>query len=346
VPSWYSIDEIEYPPSANFGQSSSETTARFKANLLDGEAIADLCGGAGVDAWFMAQKASGYLFNEPDEELLKKAEHNFALLPAQNPHISFLSKIAEQFTGHELSAYSAIYLDPSRRKDGGARAWNWAAMQPDLTQMPWLWEGPWSILIKLSPGQDFTEVERHLPYIPIWFVLSVGDEVKELLAYLPKSTQPIQSLPIGHRRILELEHPTRTYDFNPLSIKPAFLYTEAKEGQYLLEPSGALLKAGAQDAYAASLGIKSKLDPNTHLYLSEAQLPNWWGKAYLIKRRLLLSPKELQAVGPCQVSGRNFGLEPDAIRKKYNLKAGDKAHLFFFQDAAGYRAAEVERIEN
>jgi hypothetical protein len=56
-----------------------------------------------------------------------------------------------------------------------------------------------------------------------------------------------------------------------------------------------------------------------------------------------MDAKVLQAVGPCQLSARNFGLEPEAIRKKYKLVAGDKAHLFFVQDVVGYAALVVER---
>jgi hypothetical protein len=111
------------------------------------------------------------------------------------------------------------------------------------------------------------------------------------------------------------------------------------------EPAAGLLKAAAQDAYATTQGAAAKLHANTHLYLSTAPLAGWQGKVYAITARVAIDTKALQAVGPCQISARNFGAEPEAIRKKFKLKAGAAAHLFFVQDVEGYAALLVKRVD-
>lgn len=338
IPAWYAEVRIEYPPSANLGQASSEATARYKTALLAGRAVADLCGGTGVDAWFIRQEAKRYLFNEPDASLLAIAQHNLGL--GVGPDVVFTEKTAEAFSPEELTDYGALYLDPSRRQAGGGRAWTWAAMQPDLTRMPWLWSGQWTVLIKLSPGQDFTEVERHLPPGMQWHVLSVGNEVKELLALW----QPGYAGP-ALRRIVELEGDGWSFMYEPEASVDKLPLQTAQPGQYLLEPAAGLLKAAAQDAYANAQGVAGKLHPNTHLYLAEAMPEDWFGRVYQIQERLPLEAAVLQGVGPCQISARNFGLEPEAILKKYKLKYGDRAHLYFVQDAGGFAALRILRIK-
>lgn len=62
IPSWKEIDDIWYPKHLSLEQCSSEITARYKASLLQGESLADLTGGFGIDCSFLATGfRSGYL---------------------------------------------------------------------------------------------------------------------------------------------------------------------------------------------------------------------------------------------------------------------------------------------
>ena len=49
LPTWLSCKNIYYPNKLNIEQTSSETTAQYKSQLVKGGSIIDLTGGFGVD---------------------------------------------------------------------------------------------------------------------------------------------------------------------------------------------------------------------------------------------------------------------------------------------------------
>ena len=51
LPTWVANAEIIFPTAVSLEQSSSETTAKFKANLIEGKTVADLTGGFGIDVF-------------------------------------------------------------------------------------------------------------------------------------------------------------------------------------------------------------------------------------------------------------------------------------------------------
>ena len=56
LPAWSATDGVIYPVRLSMEQCSSEETARYKASLIEGESIADLTGGFGIDCSYMAEK--------------------------------------------------------------------------------------------------------------------------------------------------------------------------------------------------------------------------------------------------------------------------------------------------
>ena len=60
IPSWKEIDDIWYPKHLSLEQCSSEITARYKASLLQGESLADLTGGFGIDCSFLARRSLNF----------------------------------------------------------------------------------------------------------------------------------------------------------------------------------------------------------------------------------------------------------------------------------------------
>ena len=100
VPSWAECDELIFPRQLSLEQSSSELTARYKAQLIrdfmgnQPFTHIDLTGGMGIDCYFIAQHTKKSHYVELNPELCQIARHNFAHL---NSNISVHSTTAEEF---------------------------------------------------------------------------------------------------------------------------------------------------------------------------------------------------------------------------------------------------------
>ena len=100
VPSWAECNELIFPRQLSLEQSSSELTARYKAELIrdfmgnQPFTHIDLTGGMGIDCYFIAQHTSHSHYVELNPELCQIAQHNFAHL---NPNISVHNTTAEEF---------------------------------------------------------------------------------------------------------------------------------------------------------------------------------------------------------------------------------------------------------
>ncbi len=84
LPTWFETTRIYYPKKLNIEQTSSETTARYKSEILAGKSLLDVTGGYGVDSYYFSQKIEQVFHCEIDESLSKIAAHNFEVLGAGN----------------------------------------------------------------------------------------------------------------------------------------------------------------------------------------------------------------------------------------------------------------------
>ncbi|MGD9328758.1 MAG: RsmD family RNA methyltransferase, partial [Cyclobacteriaceae bacterium] len=112
VPSWGNFDKIILPKPESIEQASSENTAVYKSELIDGSRLLDLTGGTGVDTYFFAKKASHVDYVEKDPVLADIAAYNFAYMGLKN--IRVVNQKAEEFLSDLDSSdvYDEIYLDP------------------------------------------------------------------------------------------------------------------------------------------------------------------------------------------------------------------------------------------
>src|SRR5690625_7112658 len=76
LPTWFSTDYIYYPPKLNLEQTSSEITAQHKARFVEGETLADITGGFGVDTNYFAEKITSVTHFEKNE---RSEEHTSEL---------------------------------------------------------------------------------------------------------------------------------------------------------------------------------------------------------------------------------------------------------------------------
>ena len=118
VPSWAECDKLIFPRQLSLEQSSSELTARYKAELIrdfmgnEPFTHIDLTGGMGIDCYFIAQYTQNSHYVELNPELCQIAQHNFAYL---NPNISVHNTTAEEF----LNILSPCFRGTSPTGGGG-----------------------------------------------------------------------------------------------------------------------------------------------------------------------------------------------------------------------------------
>ena len=224
VPSWAECNELIFPRQLSLEQSSSELTARYKAQLIrdfmgnQPFTHIDLTGGMGIDCYFIAQHTQKSHYVELNPELCQIARHNFTHL---NPNISVYNTTAEEFlnqstddrlqitdnrvqitdnrvqiTDNTIAEDSKngnsqlstlIYLDPARRGDHGQKLVSIADCQPNVIELlPQMFELTDKVVVKLSPMLDITRAINELPHIEKLYVISVNNECKELLLFINK----------------------------------------------------------------------------------------------------------------------------------------------------------------
>ena len=327
LPEWAETEGIVFPKHLSLEQCSSETTARYKASLAEGETLADLTGGFGVDCFYMAEKFQQADYVERQERLCEQAVHNFSLLGAG--HIRVHCADAVDYL-RRMKPVDFLFLDPARRDVYGGKTVKIADCEPDVCLLePLLIEKGRSVMVKLSPMLDIFSVLRDLKSVREIHAVAVNNECKELLIILRG--------PLGDTSEPVVCCEQAVDNFLPEPFR--FTYSEDREapcpladkvGAYLYEPGAALLKAGPYRLLASRYGVK-KLHPNSHLYTSDS-LADFPGRRFRVEGVSGFGKGELKAflrdTDKANLTVRNFPSSVADLRKRLRLKEGGDVYLF------------------
>lgn len=355
VPSWAECDELIFPRQLSLEQSSSELTARYKASLIK-EFMGnqpfthiDLTGGMGIDCYFIAQHTQNSHYVELNPELCQIARHNFTHL---NSNISVHNTTAEEFLNQitnnrvqmtdnrvQITDNSSlltpnssllIYLDPARRGDHGQKLVSIADCQPNVIELlPQMFELTDKVVVKLSPMLDITRAIGELPNIEKLYVISVGNECKELLLLINKeynSDTEIYAINIDNKGnksdILKGTIPSESQ----INTTHASVI-----GKYLYEPYAAHLKSGLYKTIAQQYGVE-KLHQHSHLYTFNELNNNFPGRKFEVKEVVPFDKKSAKALfkslPKANLTTRNFPLSVSELRTQYKIKDGGETYIF------------------
>ena len=303
LPEWYAVPDIIYPDRLSSEQSSSTSTASYKAHLAErilrsGKAaeaskgrIADLTGGLGADSLAFSRIASRVLYNEMDAERAAAARHNFPLLGARNIDVISYRVEPESAGPHdfwdELRSFrpDIVYMDPARRSATGNKVFLPEDCSPDvLTLIPGIFSIVPVMLLKLSPMADISmllkRLHEHGAATVELHVVASGGECKELLLWcVPYRCRAIDTRLIVSENGKSIATPSAAEG----NTVPRFLQDPDRLSsmQYLFEPGKALAKAGLFNAIgsmfvskdnvndAASMeDVMLKAGRSTHIYFS------------------------------------------------------------------------------
>ena len=322
LPFWFNNDRIVYPPLLNIEQTSSQTTATYKASLINGKTLVDLTGGFGVDSYFFSKRFEKVIYFELDAELSAIAAHNISELNVGN--IETLNGDGIEFLKKNSEKFSWIYLDPSRRDDSGGRVFRLSDCLPNVPEnLKLLRERARGILIKTSPLLDLQAGILELEHVREIHVVAVENDVKELLWLItdePSKEIMVRTVNFGKKK-------KEVFDY-PFGAAAQVFYSPPLT--YLYEPNAAIMKSGLMDHLGESLKLE-KLHQNSHLYTSR-EIREFPGRRFEIMEILPVNKKKLKKYfdfEKAHITTRNFPESVAALRKQLKLEDGGNHYLFF-----------------
>ncbi|KOY50474.1 class I SAM-dependent methyltransferase [Polaribacter dokdonensis] len=322
LPTWFTTQNIYYPPKISIEQTSSEITAEYKSNIIKGDTIIDITGGFGVDCYYFSKSFKQVTHCEINDELSKIVSHNYQKLAINN--VTTFSGNGFDFLKSTDSNFDSIYIDPSRRSDVKGKVFLLKDCLPYVPpKIDFFFTKANNILIKVSPILDITNTINDLKNVKEVHVVAVNNEVKELLFLLEKEyNKSIEIKTVNHQKG-ELQTFSFIYNENAQADYSSPL-------NYLYEPNSAILKSGAFQQIANHTKT-FKLHKHSHLFTSEL-LITFPGRTFKIDSVLKYDKKKLKKLLPNNKANftiRNFPKTVSQLRKETKIKDGGSIYVFF-----------------
>ena len=325
LPTWFSSENIYYPPKVSIEQTSSEITANYKSKIISGNSIIDITGGFGVDCFYFSKQFKNVIHSEINSDLSSIVKHNYKQLNLNN--INIHSGDGIEFLKKTINSFDCIYIDPSRRNDSKGKVFLLKDCLPNVPEnLNLLFSKANQILIKNSPILDITNAINELKFTKEIHIISIKNEVKEVVFLLEKNF--INNIQI--KTVNFIKEKKQVFNFY-LKEKITSDYSEPLT--YLYEPNSAILKSGGFHQVSKQLNV-SKIHKHSHLYTSNS-LIDFPGRIFIIENVVSYDKKKLKKNIPekkANITIRNFPKTVAQIRKETNIKDGGNSFLFFTKD--------------
>lgn len=323
LPTWFNTQNIYYPEKLSIEQTSSEITAEYKSKLVSGDTIIDLTGGFGVDCLAFSKNFKKVVHCEINEQLSAIVKYNYEKLGITN--IQTIAQNGIDFLKQFNEKLDCIYIDPSRRHDIKGKVFLLKDCLPNVPEnIDFLFTKANKILIKNSPILDITSTINELKFVKEIHIISLKNEVKELLFLLEKDSK--ESIQIKTHNILN----NNTQYFNFI-FKNQSTETYSLPQNYLYEPNASILKSGGFTEISYQLKI-NKLQQHSHLYTSEELVENFPGRIFKINNIYPYNKKKVKKfikTEKANITTRNFPKTVAQIRLETKIKDGGDTYLFF-----------------
>jgi predicted O-methyltransferase YrrM len=335
LPAWADNPDLIFPPALSVEQASSARTAAFKASLVNGQRLADLTGGFGVDAAYFATQIPEVHYVERDPALAAVVRYNLAQLGVEN--VQCHAGDALQFLKSTPDTFDWIYLDPARRDTADRKIYRLQDCEPDVLRLlPLLLHKANRVLLKTSPMLDIEQALLELKQVRRLWVVAVDNECKEVLYELgpEPAVDPerytVNLLRNGQQQEFRLNRARES--------RAVARYAEPLPQGYLYEPNVAVLKAGGFRSVGTAFELL-KLQQHSHLYMADTLRTDFPGRIFRILAAEKYDKKALRAhLGPevrAHVTTRNF---PDSVaefRQHTGIREGGELYLFATTDLRG-----------
>ena len=340
LPSWAGIDGIVYPPHLSMEQCSSETTARYKCQVVDTlptgchQTLIDLTGGFGVDFSYLASRAKRAIYVERQEHLCETARHNFGLLGLDHATVIHGDAIDALQDLDTDAASTLIYLDPARRDTNSSRTYAIADCTPNVLEMKeQLFKRADHVLIKLSPMLDWHKAVSDLGNrVAEVHIVSTANECKELLI--------LMSAYHNGEPAIHCVNDDQSLIYKPSQEMQPALIADSEHAAFLYEPNASVMKAGCFGILTDRYPVKS-LATDSHLFVACEPVEDFPGRRFVIDAITTMNKKELNhalaGVTRANVAVRNFPMSAQQLRQRLGLKDGGDSYIFGTTTATGQR---------
>jgi hypothetical protein len=293
--------------------------------LFSGKTLLDLSAGLGVDSWAFSKSFDSVISIDIDKELNSVARINFDKLEIKN--VTRIDADAYDFIKKD-AAYDLIYADADRRSTS-KKSIALDSSEPDvITILPRLFELTNNILLKLSPLIDINYLVKSLHYINDIYVISVNNEVKEILVLLKKNTE---EKPLIHAVELAGKDITKQFSEIYASQTSGIILVN---GKYFYEPAASVIKAGLVNDYAELNGL-NHIAKNSVFLTGNVEIKDFIGRQFVIIHQMPFGKSALKkyfkeyGIVKANVSCRSFPVNEDEIKKSFGLSDGGDEYMFF-----------------
>lgn len=275
----------------------------------EGAAITQACEGAGAGA---ADKTF-YIGMDLDPVRARMAAANvpdgvFGVADATRPAI-------------DASTVDVMIADPARRA-GGRRITKPSDLLPPLPALEAAWAGT-EYAIKCAPGIDYSEHQGLVS------VVSLDGKVRETCLYTPGFGSGREAVVL---RGGEVDAITSAMP-DDVPVAPA--------GEYIIDPDGAIVRAGLVRHYAAREGLWM-LDEHI-AYLTGDRIPAGHSGFKVLEQvglKRLKSALAARGCGSLEILVRGVDIDPDVLRRKMKLK-GSQAYAVVITRLGDERTAFI-----
>ena len=321
LPSWAAVDEIVYPPHLSMEQCSSEATALYKARIAgSGDLMVDLTAGFGVDAAFISKGFKRVVTVEQQAHLCAISSANFRRLGLN--HIESVCGNGVEYL-HTLDHADLLFIDPARRDEHGARTFGVADCTPNVLELiDELLAKTDRVMIKLSPILDWRKAVADIGHVREVHIVSVDNECKELLLVASLKEQPLRLYGVNNDSVFECT------DLESAGCAIASMDTTPS---WLYEPNASMMKAGCFKVLSERFHLAA-LDHNSHLFVSDAEVPDFPGRQFMIDKITSMNKRELKValagIQKANITVRNFPMTVAELRKRLKLQDGGDTYIF------------------
>ena len=265
----------------------------------------DVTCSVGVDLAALAQVARRCVGSDLDPVRLAMARHN---VPG--------ATLARADAWHPVTRGTAVFADPARRDAAGRRRWRAADFLPPLDELADAWPGA-DLAVKCAPGMDFAE-------LPVGCRPARSSWSRSTGRCARRACGPAPWPPSGRRatvlRSSGLEWTVTDAEPDDCPVREV--------GEWLVDPDGAVVRAGLVRQYAARHGLW-QLDERIAYLSGDAPPPGIRAFRVLEDGRYSEKDAARAAAGPgvgrLEILVRGLDVDPNTLRPRLKLKGPNEA---------------------